>query len=108
MTVARNAVLKSGNGGVLSKANQLKAGERLGFMNSTEETPKIRVVIADDHPIVRDGLRKLLSIEDDIDVVGEATDGQVLLDHMEANGGRTLSCSTCGCRTPMASRRFRP
>jgi DNA-binding NarL/FixJ family response regulator len=52
-------------------------------MNSTEETAKIRVVIADDHPIVRDGLRKLLSIEKDIDVVGEAADGQQLLDHMD-------------------------
>ena len=52
-------------------------------MNSTEETAKIRVVIADDHPIVRDGLRKLLSIEEDIDIVGEAADGQELLDHME-------------------------
>src|SRR5674476_773766 len=53
-------------------------------MNSTEETTKIRVVIADDHPIVRDGLRKLLSIEEDIDVVGEAADGQELLDNMES------------------------
>ena len=35
----------------------------------------IRVVIADDHPIVRDGLRKLLSLEDDIQIVGEASDG---------------------------------
>jgi len=52
-------------------------------MDSTEEVAKIRVVIADDHPIVRDGLRKLLSMEADIDVVGEAADGQVLLDHME-------------------------
>jgi DNA-binding NarL/FixJ family response regulator len=52
-------------------------------MESTGETGKIRVVIADDHPIVRDGLRKLLSIEGDIDVVGEAADGQELLDHME-------------------------
>jgi two-component system nitrate/nitrite response regulator NarL len=52
-------------------------------MNATEETAKIRVVIADDHPIVRDGLRKLLSIEEDINVVGEAADGQQLLDHMD-------------------------
>lgn len=40
----------------------------------------IRVVIADDHPIVRDGLRKLLSLEDDIDIVGEASDGRQVLD----------------------------
>ena len=52
-------------------------------MNSTEEKAKIRVVIADDHPIVRDGLRKLLLAEGDIDVVGEAADGAELLDHME-------------------------
>ncbi len=53
-------------------------------MNSSEEITKIRVVIADDHPIVRDGLRKLLSIEEDIDVVGEAADGQELLDNMDS------------------------
>lgn len=35
----------------------------------------IRVVIADDHRVVRDGLRYLLSQEPDIDVVGEAGDG---------------------------------
>ena len=39
------------------------------------EARVIRVVLADDHPIVRDGLRKLLSLEDDIQVVGEASDG---------------------------------
>ena len=36
----------------------------------------IRVILADDHPIVRDGLKKLLSLEDDIEVVGEACDGR--------------------------------
>jgi len=36
----------------------------------------IRVVIADDHRVVRDGLRYLLDQEPDIDVVGEAGDGQ--------------------------------
>ncbi|HUS05441.1 MAG TPA: response regulator transcription factor [Bryobacteraceae bacterium] len=40
---------------------------------------RIRIVLADDHPIVRDGLRKLLSLEDDIDVVGEASDGREVL-----------------------------
>ena len=45
--------------------------------NGTEFQPQsIRVVLADDHPIVRDGLRKLLSLEDDIEVVGEASDGR--------------------------------
>ena len=36
---------------------------------------KIRVLIADDHALLRDGLRALVSLEDDIEVVGEANDG---------------------------------
>ena len=36
----------------------------------------IRVLIADDHKIVRQGLRALLDAETDIEVVGEATDGR--------------------------------
>jgi two-component system, NarL family, nitrate/nitrite response regulator NarL len=35
----------------------------------------IRIVIADDHPIFRDGLRRLLESENDMRVVGEACDG---------------------------------
>ncbi len=35
----------------------------------------IRIVIADDHPIFRDGLRRLLESKGDMKVVGEACDG---------------------------------
>lgn len=35
----------------------------------------VRIVIADDHPIFRDGLKRLLETEPDFHVVGEATDG---------------------------------
>ncbi|MEV4361540.1 response regulator [Nonomuraea sp. NPDC004186] len=35
----------------------------------------IRVLIADDHPVVRQGLRTFLDLQDDITVVGEAGDG---------------------------------
>jgi len=35
----------------------------------------IRVVIADDHPVVRTGLRAMLETQTDIDVVGEADNG---------------------------------
>ena len=45
--------------------------------------PSIRILIADDHPIVRDGLRKLLSLEDDFDVIGEAADGREVLDKVQ-------------------------
>src|ERR1700682_818950 len=45
--------------------------------------PSIRILIADDHPIVRDGLRKLLSLEDDFEIVGEASDGREVLDKVQ-------------------------
>ncbi|MEU7743014.1 response regulator transcription factor [Nonomuraea sp. NPDC049158] len=35
----------------------------------------IRVLIADDHPVVRQGLRTFLDLQEDITVVGEAADG---------------------------------
>jgi DNA-binding NarL/FixJ family response regulator len=37
---------------------------------------RISVLIADDHPVVRQGLQVLLSVQDDIEVVGEAADGR--------------------------------
>lgn len=36
---------------------------------------RIRVLIADDHPMVRQGLRVFLELEPDMEVVGEASDG---------------------------------
>ncbi len=36
----------------------------------------IRVLIADDHAVVRQGLRMFLGLQDDFEVVGEATDGK--------------------------------
>jgi DNA-binding NarL/FixJ family response regulator len=36
---------------------------------------RIRVLIADDHPMVRQGLRVFLELEPDLEVVGEASDG---------------------------------
>lgn len=38
-------------------------------------TELIRVLIADDHPVVREGLRMLLDTEPNIELVGEASDG---------------------------------
>jgi len=38
--------------------------------------PKIRVLIADDHTVFREGLRNLLEREGDLEVVGEASDGE--------------------------------
>ena len=38
-------------------------------------TVKIRIVLADDHPIVLDGLRNLIRAESDFELVGEAASG---------------------------------
>ena len=37
---------------------------------------KIRVFVVDDHPVVCDGIRHMLEVEDDIEVVGEAYSGE--------------------------------
>lgn len=39
----------------------------------------IRILIADDHAVVRQGLRLFLSLEPDIEIVGEASDGKQAL-----------------------------
>src|SRR6202050_2188997 len=44
----------------------------------------IRIVLADDHPIVRDGLKKLLQLEDDFAVVGGASDGREVIEKVQA------------------------
>ena len=41
---------------------------------------QIRVFLCDDHTLFRQGLRKLLDLEKDIKVVGEAADGLEMLE----------------------------
>ena len=38
-------------------------------------TDKINVMIVDDHPVFRQGLRNVLAVHEDLCIVGEATDG---------------------------------
>jgi NarL family two-component system response regulator LiaR len=45
-----------------------------------KQMAKIRVLLVDDHRILREGLRSLLSMQEDIEVVGEAGDGQAALE----------------------------
>jgi len=57
----------------------LKAPSESAMMRVGGDTI-ITIVIADDHPIFRDGLRKLLALEDDFEVIGEARDGKEAFD----------------------------
>ena len=43
----------------------------------------IQVIIADDHPVMRHGIKRILEEEADIQVVGEAANGQELLQRIE-------------------------
>ena len=54
-------------------------------MTGTGSAP-ITVLIADDHPVVRQGLAVLLEVQDDITLVGQASDGpeavRLTLEHL--------------------------
>jgi RNA polymerase sigma factor (sigma-70 family) len=49
---------------------------------TNDETQRIRVLIADDHPVVRQGLRGMLAA-DDVEVVGEASTGKEAVELVE-------------------------
>src|ERR1041385_5162578 len=49
----------------------------------TPPRSKIRIVVADDHPIFRDGLCRLLALEEDFEVVAQAQDGRQVLDVLQ-------------------------
>lgn len=44
---------------------------------------KVRVLLVDDHAMVRQGLRSLLEAYEDVDIVGEASDGEEALSTIE-------------------------
>ena len=44
------------------------------------ETPSARLIIADDQALIREGIQAMLESEPDLEVVGEATNGQEALE----------------------------
>ena len=48
------------------------------------EQPPLRVLLVDDHAMVRSGFAMVLSVEDDIEVVGEAADGLQAIEQARA------------------------
>ena len=47
---------------------------------------KIKVLIVDDHTLVRDGIRALLALVADIEVIGEAANGKEAIEKTEELG----------------------
>ena len=50
----------------------------------TPPTARIRVLLVDDHTVVRRGLRLVFELEDDLEIVGEAADGREALSQVAA------------------------
>ena len=60
--------------------------------------PRIRVLICDDHPIVRQGLQTFLDLQEDMEVVGEASDGEEAIAKARAFAPDAVT-DAGGCRT---------
>ena len=53
-------------------------------------TKEIRLFLADDHPILRDGIKELLNTEKDIIIVGEANNGIEVLERLSDANANVL------------------
>jgi len=53
-----------------------KTGDNQGMENKSVVLDKIKILIADDHAVMRQGTRKLLEQEPDLEIVAEAGDGE--------------------------------
>lgn len=71
-------------------------------MSRSGESPpiRIRVMIVDDHPVVRDGLRGMIDHEDDIAVVAEAGNGVEALAIVDGAGAESLDVILMDLRMP--------
>ena len=45
--------------------------------------PNVRILLVDDHAVVREGLKRLIADQADIEVVGEASDGHEAIEHVK-------------------------
>jgi two-component system nitrate/nitrite response regulator NarL len=79
--------------------DQITSGSRQGLVNglnsqSSGRTTLIRVAVADPHSIFRDGLRKILSAESDLEIVTEASSPSLLLASLSSTRPDVVLIST--------------
>ena len=55
-------------------------------MDASKQQPGIRVLLVDDHSVVRDGLRMLLESAGDVEIIGEAANGHEAVRKVEEHG----------------------
>ena len=88
----QSKVQESSNGLIQDEVQNVdqKQGREPGFpsggRSTIRETQRIRIVLVDDHVMVREGLRKMLEGHEDLELVGEAGNGEeaiVLVEHMK-------------------------
>src|SRR5262245_39851196 len=63
-----------------------RLGEGAMLSLQLETRAAIRVLLADDHAVVREGYRRLLELEPDMVVVGECPDAETARAHLEDSG----------------------
>ena len=61
----------------------------------TAPAARIRVLLVDDHTVVRRGLRLVFELEDDLEIVGEAADGREALAQVKTLKGMLPICASC-------------
>ena len=62
------------------------------------ESRPIRVLLVDDHPIMREGLESMLRGSEEFQVVGQVRDGEVALPTLRPVGGRrSVGLRRCAC-----------
>ncbi len=59
-------------------------------MSEQRSEKRTRVILADDHTLVRAGIRRILESQPDIEVVAEAADGKAALDAVDQHGADVI------------------
>ncbi len=65
-----------GEGAVAVKRASGQGSSEASEASLEHKPPKVRVLLVDDHAMVREGLRSVLDSYDDVEIVGEASNGQ--------------------------------